>query len=84
MDVKEVIKKLAEREFGNMVVNIDFWGPLDGEDMMGELALNPALSEDEVYERLDRIDREASQQGWRVALDWVWNGASSPADSESK
>ena len=84
MDVKEVIQKLAEREFGVMVADIDFWGTLEGEDMMGELALNPGLSEDEIYERLDRIHREATQQGWRVMLDWVWDSDQHPVMSGTK
>jgi len=80
MDVRSAIRELAEREFGDRIADVDFWGPLEGEDMMGELVLKPGLTDDEIYERLDRIYRSAGDKGWRVLLDWVSaNGKGTPS-----
>jgi hypothetical protein len=39
MEVKDCIFKLAKEEFGNSFVDVDFFGPYDGEDMMGEVIM---------------------------------------------
>ena len=74
MDVKECVWELAKNEFGEILVDIDFWGPLEGEDMMGEFVLAQYIDDDEFMKKLIAIDNKAKDAGWRICFDYTVNG----------
>ncbi|MBC8233526.1 hypothetical protein H8E77_28590 [bacterium] len=74
MDVKEYVWDLAKKEFGEILVDIDFWGPLEGEDMMGEFVLAQYIDDDEFMKKLIAIDNKAKDAGWRICFDYTVDG----------
>ena len=73
MELKEYIIQLAKQQFGDFLAGVDFWGPIEGDDMMGELILSTELDDDEVLEKLHSIHRQTREHVWRVTLGWVAN-----------
>ena len=73
MDVKECVWELAKKEFGENLMDIDFWGPLEGEDMMGEFVLAQNIDDNEFMKKLIVIDNKAKDAGWRICFDYTVN-----------
>jgi 5,10-methenyltetrahydromethanopterin hydrogenase len=79
MEVKDCILKLAKEEFGKSFVDVDFFGPYDSEDMMGEIILRNDIADDEVIMKLYSITRRAEEQGWQICLSWVTDESAAEA-----
>lgn len=76
MDLKTYLSELAQQQFGEHLVGVDFWGPIDGDDMMGELILNTDLDIDQVLPLLHTIHQKIKDRGWHVTLGWIVDNSS--------
>lgn len=83
MDVKECLWELGREHLGELLVDIDFFGPLEGEDMIGEFVVRDSVTPENLDERVDLISTAAEKQGWRVCLAWVMDGRPSPASASA-
>lgn len=75
MKLEEYLLELAQQQFGENLVGIDFFGPFDGDDMMGELILTTDPGYKEVAEKLFDIYKQVEDRGWSVSLGWIVDGA---------
>jgi len=69
--VDEFVMQLAKQQFGENLVGIDFWGPFDGDDLIGELILAVDLPEQDALDRLGGIYIKVEDMGWTVSLGWI-------------
>ena len=69
--VDEFVMQLAKQQFGENLVGIDFWGPFDGDDLIGELILAVDLPEQDALDRLGEIYTKVEDMGWTVSLGWI-------------
>lgn len=85
MKVEEYIRELAEQEFRNNLLRVDFFGPYDGFDTMAEVVLQHDEDDDVILDKLTKIYFTARDKGLFVPVSWVvaeWadDGVDSPAD----
>ena len=76
MDLKTYLSELARQQFGEHLVGVDFWGPMGGDDMMGEVILKTDLDANQVLMLLRTIHQKVKDKGWRVTLGWIVDNSS--------
>jgi hypothetical protein len=81
MKLEEYLFELAQQQFGENLVGIDFFGPFDGDDLMGELILAKDIGYQEAAEKLFEIYRQVEYRGWSVSLGWIADGNTAQQNS---
>jgi hypothetical protein len=69
--VEEFVMQLAKEQFGENLVDVDFWGAFDGDDLIGEIILAADLPEQNALDKLGEIYNKVEDMGWTVSLGWI-------------
>jgi len=69
MELKELTTKLIQREFGKWLVDLQFSGPFEGEDIDVDVILTERPKD--LVDRSYRIRRYLREQGFDVLIDYL-------------
>jgi hypothetical protein len=69
--VEEFVMQLAKQQFGENLLGVDFWGPFDGDDLIGEIILATDLPEQDALDKFGEIYNQIEDMGWTVSLGWI-------------